>query len=111
MSGHPLILYGANDRLGSFHIIAVAITSHEREEDYTKLLTTVDSAILYHFQVNRERTVRVALADEAIAIRNAFAAHFPQAIICNCAVHLVLKSSNIYVPTCYVHIFLVYLTH
>lgn len=92
MSNHPVILYGSSDSLGSFHLAGVAVTSNERKEDFAALMASVDGKILELYNINRRETVKVAVADDAVAIHNAYREHFSEDVItANCAVHLVCK--------------------
>lgn len=77
--GFPLIIMGTVDRAKQFHPLIYACSSNERTEDYEFVFRSVKDAIRMHIKkIFRPMTL---VADGADAIRSAFYAIFPNAVM------------------------------
>lgn len=87
--GFPLLLIGTIDLNKSFHLIAIACCSNEKQADFSFLFKTVSGTVkdLLGFELKPE----IMIADAADAIRNAFYESFPESATTDimCYAHVV----------------------
>lgn len=79
----PLIVAGTIDRMRKFHMLALCLTSNEREAEYKFVFDTLARAAKEHVNIIFEP--EILISDAAFAIRNAFYASFTSAkynVIC-----------------------------
>lgn len=79
----PLIIVGTIDRMRKFHMLALCLTSNERQSEYSFVFKTLAKATKEHVNVIFEP--EILISDAAFAIRNAFYASFTSAkhnVIC-----------------------------
>lgn len=80
---YPLVAVGTVDRMCKFHLIALCLTSNERESEYSFVFNTITKAIKKHVPINFKP--EILISDAAYAIRNAFYSSFKSAehnVIC-----------------------------
>lgn len=74
---YPIVVVGTLDRMQHFHILAMCVTTNERESDYNFVFNSIQNAAAkYH---NRKMDPKVLISDYAYPIRNAFYEVFPSA--------------------------------
>lgn len=79
----PLVVVGTVDRMRKFHMIALCLTSNERESEYAFVFETLTKAIKDHRNFSFEP--EILILDAAFSIRNAFYKSFASAkhnVIC-----------------------------
>lgn len=74
---YPIVAVGTIDRMQHFHMLAMCLTSNERESDYHFVFESIKNAVAEH--CNHTMTPKLLVSDAAYAIRNAFYKTFPSA--------------------------------
>lgn len=80
---YPIIVVGMLDRMQHFHLLAMCVSTNQRETDYTFVFDSIKNAVTKY--CDRAMAPKVLVSDYAYAIRNAFYGVFPSAeknVIC-----------------------------
>lgn len=64
----PIMVVGTIDRLNKFHMLAICVTTNERQSDYAFVFETIKKAVSKHF--NHEMQPKILISDAAAAIKN-----------------------------------------
>lgn len=81
---YPIMVLGTVDHANKFHMLAICVTTNERQSDYAFAFGAMRDAVLKHF--NREMQPKILISDAAAAIKNGFCVAFPSAdqnVICS----------------------------
>lgn len=73
----PIMVVGTIDRLNKFHMLAICVTTNERQSDYAFVFETIKKAVSKHF--NHEMQPKILISDAAAAIKNGFYSVFTSA--------------------------------
>lgn len=95
--GYPLIVVGTIDRQKHFHVVAICLTSNERQSEYSFVFETIRKG--FKEQTKTDFRPNLLISDAAPAIRNAFYGTFESAaenVICSVHVYRNLRETSCY---------------